>query len=80
MKYLSDRGRVCSSPKNLQRPGLFCTSALVQPSGVPTAGAVSLYNDTYRQWRSANGEGGDYLVLSDLKKVPLDSPSKFITG
>jgi hypothetical protein len=41
---------------------------------------VPLFNSTYREWRSANGEGGDFLVFSDLKRVPLNPPSRFFIG
>jgi hypothetical protein len=48
-------------------------------SGVePALNVVELSNFSYRKWRSANGEGGDFLVFSNLKRVPLNTPFRFI--
>jgi hypothetical protein len=34
----------------------------------------AVYNSSFRSWRSANGRGGDFLVLSDVKQTPLSKP------
>jgi hypothetical protein len=47
---------------------------------VPNPGAEHLFNSDYRKWRSENGEGGDFLVFSDLKKKPLSTPFRFSIG
>jgi hypothetical protein len=46
----------------------------VAPSGVP------IENETYRARRQVHGRGGDFLVFSNLKRVRLDTPSRFIIG
>ncbi|MEL6107194.1 MAG: DUF6402 family protein [Planctomycetota bacterium] len=34
-------------------------------------------NKSFREWRTANGKGGDYLIYSDIKQVPLARPDQF---
>jgi hypothetical protein len=34
-------------------------------------------NDHFRAWRAANKRGGDFLVFSDVKRVPLSEPDVF---
>jgi hypothetical protein len=34
-------------------------------------------NSDFRDWRSANGRGGDFIVYSDLKRTVLASPDTF---
>ena len=31
-------------------------------------------NDDFRAWRSRNGRGGDFMVLSDVHRVRLTTP------
>ena len=34
-------------------------------------------NEDFRDWRAANGRGGDFQVFSDVKRVKLSSPDVF---
>jgi hypothetical protein len=45
---------------------------------VPAFDHVPVYNSTYRDWRTANRRGGDFLAFSDVKRVPLSPPATFI--
>lgn len=36
-------------------------------------------NSDFRNWRSRNGRGGDFLVFSDIKRTTLTTPDTFIT-
>lgn len=35
-------------------------------------------NATFRQWRTDNSKGGDFLVFSDVKKVTIAPPDSFL--
>ena len=35
-------------------------------------------NETFRKWRGKNHMGGDFLVLSDVKRTKLTPPHSFI--
>jgi hypothetical protein len=48
------------------------------PLPVPTAVHTPIFNSHFREWRTANGRGGDYLVFSDLKRIPLSPPETFV--
>jgi hypothetical protein len=39
---------------------------------------VEVWNSTYRDWRSKNGRGGDFLVYSDMKILRRDPPDTFM--
>ena len=34
-------------------------------------------NESFRQWRTANNRGGDFLVFSDVKRTRLSAPDVF---
>lgn len=34
-------------------------------------------NESFRDWRTANGKGGDFLVFSDIKRIRLSRPETF---
>ncbi|MEM9588053.1 MAG: DUF6402 family protein, partial [Planctomycetota bacterium] len=34
-------------------------------------------NKSFRDWRTANQRGGDFLVYSDLRRIPLTRPDSF---
>jgi hypothetical protein len=44
----------------------------------PIPGYVEVWNSTYRDWRSKNGRGGDFLVYSDMKILRRDPPDTFM--
>jgi hypothetical protein len=35
-------------------------------------------NRDFREWRRRTGRGGDFLVFSDLKRLPLSPPDRFV--
>lgn len=35
-------------------------------------------NSDFRDWRSKNGKGGDFLVFSDIKRTTLNPPDTFV--
>src|SRR5262245_31499686 len=37
-------------------------------------------NRDFREWRNQNGRGGDYLVFSDLKRLTLNPPDRFVVN
>jgi uncharacterized protein DUF6402 len=39
---------------------------------------TSVSNSDFRDWRSRNGRGGDFLVFSDIKRTTLTTPDTFI--
>lgn len=39
-----------------------------------------IFNSNFREWRSANGKGGDFLVFSDVKVTRLSPPDSFPVG
>ena len=43
----------------------------------PTGDYEAVYNSTFREWREKNKKGGDFLVFSDLKVIPLNPPDTF---
>jgi len=38
---------------------------------------VKVTNDDFREWRNANGKGGDFLVFSDVTIIALSNPDIF---
>jgi hypothetical protein len=36
-------------------------------------------NGSFRDWRTANGRGGDYLIFTDIKRIRLAKPFTFTT-
>lgn len=38
---------------------------------------TAVFNGTYRDWRAANGRGGDFLVYSDVRAIALTHPDTF---
>lgn len=42
------------------------------------ASGESVWNSTFRDWRSRYGRGGDFLVFSDLKRTTLAAPDTFV--
>jgi hypothetical protein len=38
---------------------------------------LEVTNKTFRDWRSQNGKGGDFLVFSDVKRIKLLHPKPF---
>lgn len=47
------------------------------PLPIPTDIDTPVFNSTFRDWRNTNGRGGDFLVFSDLKRIPLSPPEVF---
>jgi hypothetical protein len=35
-------------------------------------------NRDFREWRTQNRRGGDFLVFSDMKRVPISPPDRFV--
>lgn len=44
----------------------------------PLASGDTVWNSDYRDWRTTNGMGGDYMIYSDLTKITLSPPDTFI--
>jgi hypothetical protein len=44
--------------------------------GIP--GTTEADNGDFRDWRTANGKGGDFLVYSDVKQVTISPPDSFV--
>jgi len=40
-------------------------------------GGIAVTNADFRDWRVANGRGGDFMVLSDVRSSPLNPPEVF---
>ncbi len=38
---------------------------------------TSVSNEDFRDWRTQNRRGGDFLVFSDLKRIVLSTPDTF---
>ncbi len=38
---------------------------------------TSVSNEEFRDWRTQNGRGGDFLVFSDVKRMVLNPPDTF---
>ncbi len=49
-----------------------------QPLGDWDDGVGKISNDTFNNWRTANGKGGDFLVYSDIKVTRLNPPDVFV--
>jgi hypothetical protein len=45
---------------------------MLGPPCVPESGYVGVWNETYREWRDRHGQGGDYIIYSDLHIHPTD--------
>lgn len=43
----------------------------------PAASGDTVYNSTFRDWRTKNGMGGDYMIYSDVTKISLSPPDSF---
>ena len=43
-----------------------------------TWSGTDVTNETFRNWRTTNGKGGDFLVYSDVKVVTLSPPDSFL--
>jgi hypothetical protein len=43
----------------------------------PIASGDTVWNSTFRDWRTANGMGGDYMIYSDVTKITLSPPDSF---
>jgi uncharacterized protein DUF6402 len=37
-----------------------------------------VFNLSFRKWRERTGRGGDFLIFSDIKRVPLQPPDTFV--
>jgi hypothetical protein len=46
-------------------------------NGSTKLGGVPVYNESFRDWRSSNGKGGDFLLFSDIKTVEVSPPTVF---
>ena len=51
------------------RAACLCTD---QPLGEWSDGVGEVTNDSFNNWRRANNRGGDFLIYSDIKKIPLN--------
>lgn len=47
-------------------------------SGLPFPGGNETDNGNFRDWRTANGKGGDFQVYSDVKEVSISPPDSFV--
>ena len=47
-------------------------------SAYPMASGTEVDNGDFRDWRSANGKGGDFLVYSDVKEVDIQPADSFL--
>jgi Family of unknown function (DUF6402) len=52
-----------------------CTN--VVEKGFICPGSASVNNGDFRDWRAANGKGGDFTILSDVVSTPLSTPEVF---
>ena len=43
----------------------------------PLAFGDTVYNEDFRDWRAANGMGGDYMIYSDLTRIARTPPDTF---
>lgn len=43
----------------------------------PLAFGDTVDNSDFRDWRTANGMGGDYMIYSDLTRIPRPTPDSF---
>lgn len=37
-------------------------------------------NASFREWRAANGRGGDFLVFSNMRRMVFGTPDRFVVG
>lgn len=44
----------------------------------PLASGDTVWNSTFRDWRTTNGMGGDYMIYSDVTKITLSPPDSFL--
>lgn len=47
-------------------------------SGFPMLSGTEADNGDFRDWRTANKKGGDFLVYSDVKEVSISPPDTFL--
>lgn len=52
-----------------------CTNKVEE--GFFCSGSAAVTNGDFRDWRTANGKGGDFVVYSDVKTTTLSSPEVF---
>jgi hypothetical protein len=50
----------------------------VSGSYIGSGDGVKVTNETFRNWRTANSKGGDFLVYSDVKVLNLNPPESFL--
>lgn len=50
----------------------------VSSSWFGSGDGVKVSNETFRNWRTANSKGGDFLVYSDVKVLTLNPPESFL--
>jgi Family of unknown function (DUF6402) len=50
----------------------------IGPIPIPSFQYKPVFNSTFRDWRTSNGHGGDFLVFSDMKRVTLSTPDTFV--
>lgn len=48
-------------------------------SGSTKLGGVPVYNESFRDWRSSNGKGADFLLFSDIKTVDVSPATVFFS-
>lgn len=46
-------------------------------SAVNFLSGTRVSNKSFRDWRAANGKGGDFLIYSDVKQISLAKPDQF---
>lgn len=50
----------------------------VSSTYIGSGNGVEVTNETFRNWRTANSKGGDFLVYSDVKVLNLNPPESFL--
>lgn len=50
----------------------------VSSTWIGSGDGVKVTNETFRNWRTANSKGGDFLVYSDVKTLTLNPPESFL--
>jgi hypothetical protein len=50
--------------------GAWSDTDLTGEIALPFTGATEVYNSTFRDWRTKNHRGGDFLVYSDVRTLP----------
>lgn len=43
----------------------------------PLSSGDTVWNSDFRDWRTTNGMGGDYMIFSDVQKITLTTPDSF---